>query len=68
MLEALLIFLIWLIVIVVVALIVLAAVRKFLPEVYDFARLLVGGAALILILLLLVRLVSRLGWPGDLGL
>jgi len=63
MLEALLMFIIWLIVIVAVAMLVLWAVRQFMPEVYPPARLVVGAIALIMILILLVRVVERVGSP-----
>jgi multisubunit Na+/H+ antiporter MnhE subunit len=58
MLEALLGFLIFLVVVCVVAAIVLWAVRRFMPEAYYPARLIVGAVALILILYALLRLVQ----------
>ncbi len=51
-------FLIALIVIIIVAAIVLWAVRKFFPEAYTPARYIVGGIALIVILLALLRVIG----------
>jgi hypothetical protein len=46
------------IIIVIVALVLIYCVQKFLPEVYDIARIIIGGAALILILYKLLPLLS----------
>lgn len=64
MLDALLGFLIFLIVVCVIAAVVLWAVRRFMPEAYPPARLIVGAVALIAILYALLRVVRS----GDVAL
>lgn len=62
MLELLLIALVWIIAICVVAAIALWAVRQFGPASFqEPARLIIGAVALIAILILLVRVVQRVG-------
>lgn len=63
MLETLLGFLIFVIVVIVVGAIVLWAVRRFMPEAYPPARLIVGAVAIIAILYALLRVVQA-GVPG----
>jgi len=63
MIEGLIGLLIWLVIVVVVAALILWAVRSFLPELYQPARLIVGGVVLIVILLLLLQLVGGGGLP-----
>ncbi len=65
MLEALVSFLILVIIVCVVAAIVLWAVKRFFPEVYPPARMIVGAVALIAILYALLRLIQG-GVPGML--
>ncbi len=64
MLAALVSFIVFVIIVVIVAAIALWAVQKFFPEVYAPARLIVGGCALIAILLKLLGVLNS----GGLGL
>lgn len=64
MIEALVMFLIYLVVIVVIAALILWAVGRFFPEVATPARYVVGAIALILILLALLQVIRG----GPVGL
>jgi hypothetical protein len=63
MLTALVYLLVYLIAICLVAALALWAVRRFMPEVYPPARLVVGALALIAILLLLLRVFTGGAMP-----
>lgn len=61
MLEALLVFLIWIVIVCVIAGIVLWAIGRFFPEAYPPARLVVGAVAIIVILYALLGLIRSGG-------